>query len=677
KVASAVTSTAKKVASAVTSTAKKVADKVAEKFNEVKEKVITTYNDVKEKVSEAREKAEEVWNDTKEKAGELWEKAKEEYNSRKEANNARKQNAQQDKPFVDSLVDFFTIIPGVSAASPDEDDFSGDTFSDESGDGQCSIDNQNYDPSLQSNNLNQDDGDSGLIAKIFNFFNFTQNETPANDLNSSNILSTSLFDLESNSDYGLVSDASGNAAYNDYIEIDYENMCVADDLSNLRFSGDGSHPMNFLIDNLSSNPEQVGFGLYFGSIRGAYIENNFITRDMIRRELANVIDDVYLPGGMVPKKGLVLDVHGGRLSPHMDEGAINIADKALAKNTLKNVEGPRKGPIIQTKTYDDVPTILNWLDKKGATANKVYYENVPAPRSQVEVDAKAIGNLLEDGATVEYVPRPDGETRLLARAEFQKKGGYIQEDDLFLNKNVYKSADDDLARAFQSKSHGKIVNTKFNKNFQRPKTQFDPTGTPYKPGYKYTIKNEPIRSTVDDLYDDVIKNVDNSMDDGVKAAARSAAKNAAKTAPKTAFKAMKYAAVPLMVIGIALDAKDLYDAHQKDKLEGGHRNLTATSGRVAGAWAGAAIGAKGGAMAGAAIGALFGGVGAVPGAIIGGILGGIIGGVAGSMGGEYVATKAYDKATEEKPATQFQNPLTSVPNPVVNLLRPQSTVSAL
>jgi hypothetical protein len=154
-----------------------------------------------------------------------------------------------------------------------------------------------------------------------------------------------------------------------------------------------------------------------------------------------------------------------------------------------------------------------------------------------------------------------------------------------------------------------------------------------------------VQNSIDNGIDDgltkaAIQNIDNSLDDGISAAAASTAKSTASSA----LKGMKYAAVPLMIIGIGLDIKDLNDAYVKDQEEGGYRNTVATSGRIAGAWGGGLAGAKIGAAAGAAVGAFFGGIGAVPGAIIGGVAGGIIGAIGGALAGEYIASEAYDIA---------------------------------
>ncbi|MGB2662266.1 MAG: hypothetical protein WBD04_07775, partial [Candidatus Omnitrophota bacterium] len=251
KVSNAVTSTAKKVVNAVTSTAKKVADKVAEKFNEIKEKAETVYNDVKEKVNETREKAEEKWNDTKEKAGELWEKAKEEYNSRKEARNARRQNPQQDKPLVDSLIDFFTIIPSVGAASPDEDDFSGDPFLDENSEDQCSIDNEDY-----------------AIDTIFDIFNFTQNDGSSEDPGdiNSNTLETDIFSIDSLynvDDQCLYYTPSEDAPDYENIEIDPDVIYI-ENVSELR-AGSAPH-INTINCNTRSTyvPGACEYDIYSG-----------------------------------------------------------------------------------------------------------------------------------------------------------------------------------------------------------------------------------------------------------------------------------------------------------------------------------------------------------------------------------------------------------------------------
>lgn len=78
---------------------------------------------------------------------------------------------------------------------------------------------------------------------------------------------------------------------------------------------------------------------------------------------------------------------------------------------------------------------------------------------------------------------------------------------------------------------------------------------------------------------------------------------------------------PLIVVGVAVDAYNLYTA--ENKVEAG----SSIAGGWAGAWAGGTLGAKGGAVIGTFIG---GPVGTVVGGVVGGVAGGVVGYIAGS-----------------------------------------------
>lgn len=90
---------------------------------------------------------------------------------------------------------------------------------------------------------------------------------------------------------------------------------------------------------------------------------------------------------------------------------------------------------------------------------------------------------------------------------------------------------------------------------------------------------------------------------------------------------------PLIVVGAAVDAYNLYNA--ENKVEEGSR----IAGGWAGAWAGGTLGAKGGAIVGTFIGGPVG-------TVVGGIVGGVVGGVVGYVAGSEVGKAAYDLLKE-------------------------------
>ncbi|HJR74317.1 MAG TPA: hypothetical protein VJ806_11835 [Luteimonas sp.] len=90
---------------------------------------------------------------------------------------------------------------------------------------------------------------------------------------------------------------------------------------------------------------------------------------------------------------------------------------------------------------------------------------------------------------------------------------------------------------------------------------------------------------------------------------------------------------PLIVVGAAVDAYNLYNAD--NKVEEGSR----IAGGWAGAWAGGTLGAKGGAVVGTFIGGPVG-------TVVGGIVGGVVGGVVGYIAGSEVGKAAYDALKE-------------------------------
>lgn len=99
-----------------------------------------------------------------------------------------------------------------------------------------------------------------------------------------------------------------------------------------------------------------------------------------------------------------------------------------------------------------------------------------------------------------------------------------------------------------------------------------------------------------------------------------------------AAKVVKSGGKAMAVLGIALDAYDLYNTINDDLNDEDGRigkKTVSTAVGIGGSWAGGAAGAKLGAMGGAAIGSIFPG----PGTIIGGFVGSLLGGVIGSIGG--------------------------------------------
>jgi len=90
---------------------------------------------------------------------------------------------------------------------------------------------------------------------------------------------------------------------------------------------------------------------------------------------------------------------------------------------------------------------------------------------------------------------------------------------------------------------------------------------------------------------------------------------------------------PLIVVGAAVDAYNLYNA--ENKVEEGSR----IAGGWAGAWAGGTLGAKGGAVVGTFIGGPVG-------TVVGGIVGGVVGGVVGYVAGSELGKAAYDALKE-------------------------------
>jgi hypothetical protein len=110
------------------------------------------------------------------------------------------------------------------------------------------------------------------------------------------------------------------------------------------------------------------------------------------------------------------------------------------------------------------------------------------------------------------------------------------------------------------------------------------------------------------------------------------------------YRFVKWGGRALLVVGIGIDAADVYFAENKPKV------ITEKAGAWAGAWAGAKAGAWGGAKAGAAIAVGLGFAGpqaAAPEEVVtvpvGGLIGGIVGGLAGGIGG-YIGGGKVTKA---------------------------------
>jgi len=107
-----------------------------------------------------------------------------------------------------------------------------------------------------------------------------------------------------------------------------------------------------------------------------------------------------------------------------------------------------------------------------------------------------------------------------------------------------------------------------------------------------------------------------------------------------AIKVLRWARKPLIVVGVALSAYEVYRAEDK---------VRAVAGEVAG-WGGAYLGAKAGAWGGGALGAKIGTLGGPKGTAIGAGVGAFIGGVGGGIpgftAGREVVHYVYDRILE-------------------------------
>jgi hypothetical protein len=343
-----------------------------------------------------------------------------------------------------------------------------------------------------------------------------------------------------------------------------------------------------------------------------YSEATSASIPSFERSLRGVIDSANFKNGEFPLKGYDLDFGSGKISPHD-------ADNVLSITRIKDSTHSSKGPTIVTKDPairgidDGEVQALRALKNRGFKTSNIYYENVPASSAQRAKTFKLFNEVLDEGGKIHLTPRTDTINAI--------------PDELKVPDSVYKKMfqqaskeADNIADDLASTVSGTVTKQGY-KSFV-PKNSLG-TGGGYKNVFSYTVT----------------KSGATSLDDGVSAAA-----STAKSTASSAMRGLRYAVVPLVIVGIALDVIDLRKAYKKDQEEGGYRNTVTTSGRIAGAWAGGLAGAKVGAVAGAAVGAFFGGVGAGPGALIGGVIGGIAGAIGGALAGEHIASEAYDIA---------------------------------
>ncbi len=449
------------------------------------------------------------------------------------------------------------------------------------------------------------------LSKIFSFFKpatDTSNDHSFNANPFGPVYQRSYSSPPQNVDPGTAQQSSHDTRSYMSIYTVRDQMCVDENLQSVRMNS-----------SAASYASPLFKGTAMGLLQG-YSEAMSPSGMSLRLSFPGIIDSVNSPKGRISLRGLDLDFGGGKISPH---DAPNVLSITRIDDPLRS----SKGPTIVTKDLvsgidDGEIQVLKALKDRGFKTSTIYYENVPAPPADRSRTFKLFNDILEDGGEIHVSPRTKSTIAI------PKKGAVPESVYKKAFQQASKEADniaDDVATAVS----GSVKNNGFQSFV--PKKALSPKGG-YNNVFSYTVKKAGATSA----------------DDAVSAAARSstmaAAKGTAKSTASGALKAMRYAAVPLMIIGVAMDVIDLHNAYKKDQEEGGYRNTVTTSGRIAGAWGGGLAGAKIGAAAGAAVGVWFGGIGAAPGALIGAVAGGILGAIGGSLAGEYVAGEVYDAA---------------------------------
>ena len=337
--------------------------------------------------------------------------------------------------------------------------------------------------------------------------------------------------------------------------IDQNNMSTAEDKQD-------SAPVS-----VSSILAGTGIGSLF---------KHYITEEAVKN-IPGVVD-AYFKGGSVPLRDLILDIGGGKVSPHL--GSINLDKQAITVG-IQNA--------IKTESHADMIEVLKWLNKEGAGAKKIFFENVPWDDIQTPQIAKEAGDLLQPGGVEHLVPRP--------------APGVLDQ-----GVSSFKESADDIAELFVKEADGILTKPTSMTRIIRPDEKM------YTDVLEYTIVKNP---------------------------------SLLGRAGNTALKVLKYAAPALVAAGLVLDGLDLYNAYREDEEQGGGCSLESTTGRVIGAWGGAIAGAK----AVGAVG-LFGGpwgavIGGAGGAIVGGIAGYYAGGAVCEIAGTDVSEPAEEDASAE------------------------------
>ncbi len=429
-VASKAKSAVKSVASKVSSAAKSVSNKAKSTYNKAKSKVSETYNAAKDKVTEKcsevkaevtnwiSETKEEVSNwisekkgtvnsmieSGKEKVSAMWTTVKEKYAKAKETyENYKKEQAEKakeksnqegEKSFINSLVDFLTIIPRVSATADiettvaEDPSLSGDNvFGVQTYGVQdpqvCSIDNPEYmayleafNNSLESSNLSSNNVKTVVIINEDNTATIYTIQLPPEA-------------VQNNSEREVAYTAQGNA---DSIEKDQVTILDLRDQTvsvvSFETQKDSSFSPFIPVEGTSKGLSMAQLNL-----------PSYITEQDLLNALPESIDQVHLPGGQIPTEGVTIDIGGGIISRNKD--AINVDARAIASgdNAFIRTTGA-------TGSHLEIPEVLEYLNSRGVKADKIFLENVPWDDVQTPRILDASGELLKSGSGTMQIVLP-------------------------------------------------------------------------------------------------------------------------------------------------------------------------------------------------------------------------------------------------------------------------------
>ena len=418
-VASKVSSAAKSVSNKAKSTYNKAKSKVSETYNAAKDKVTEKYNEVKAEVtnwvSEKKETVDSMIESGKEKVSAMWTTAKEKYAKAKETyENYKKEQAEKakeksnqegEKSFIDSLSDFLTIIPGVSAAT----DIEPATAEDPSLSGDDALATQAYgvqDPQVCSI-------DNPEYMSYLDAFN---NGVEGNDLSSNNVKTVVIINEDNTATIYTIQLPP------EEVEDDSEHEVVYATQGNTNVTGKDQVTVLDLRDQTVSvvsfeTQEDSSFSPFIpveGTSKGLSMAQlnlpSYITEQDLLNALPESIDQIHLPGGQIPTEGVTIDIGGGIISRNKD--AINIDARAIADgdNAFIRTAGA-------TGSHLEIPEVLEYLNSRGVKADEIFLENVPWDNVQTPRILDASGELLKSGSgTMQIVPPPtvDGD-RLVAQ----------------------------------------------------------------------------------------------------------------------------------------------------------------------------------------------------------------------------------------------------------------------